>query len=447
MMRNHKIGLLLLCLALIAALLSSCAYFPYMTLNGMTQVEERNEPAPEATVKPAVTVGEDQVVISREEYESYRRFDSLIEILELTEENFYEDLDEEKLIQGAAAGLLQAVDDPYTFYYSLEDYAELWEDDEGEYAGIGIQISANYATQICTITRVFKNGPAEGVGMRKGDILYRVGEDLYVNADNLQDAVDIMRGTPGTPVDVTFLRNGEELTFTIVRATVTVNRIDSAMLPGDIAYIRLYEFAGECEVEFANALSELEEQGAKGVIIDLRDNGGGWVDAANKIGDLFLDEGILCYLQYKNGYREYYRTKNGKTDMPIVILVNQYTASSSEILTGALKDRANATVVGVQSYGKGVVQAVLSVGNKGEGMQVTIAQYFTPNGNAVHKIGITPDVVSELPEGDPGDYDLADVEHDIQLQKAVEVMLEKLGVETPVAEPAPEEDAAVEQGL
>ena len=219
------------------------------------------------------------------------------------------------------------------------------------------------------------------------------------------------------------------------------------MLPGDIAYIRLYEFAGECEVEFANALSELQEQGAKGVIIDLRDNGGGWVDAANKIGDLFLDEGILCYLQYKNGYREYYRTKNGKTDMPIVILVNQYTASSSEILTGALKDRANATVVGVQSYGKGVVQAVLSVGNKGEGMQVTIAQYFTPNGNAVHKIGITPDVVSELPEGDPGDYDLADVEHDIQLQKAVEVMLEKLGVETPVAEPAPEEDAAVEQGL
>lgn len=406
---------LLAALMLAACALSSCAYLP------MLGIDVSGAPG----VSGAVT-SEDgsSVTISKEEYERYQKLDTVLTIMDYVEEGFYEDVDEEKLLQGAAAGVLSATGDPYTFYYSPEDYAALWEDDEGEYAGVGIQISASYVTGICTISRVFDNGPAKVAGVHKGDILYKV-EDMLVNAYNLQDAVDIMRGTPGTTVKVVFMRGDEELTFDLVRAQINVNRIESTMLTEDIGYIYLYEFAGDCAEKFSAALKELEGQGAKGLIIDLRDNPGGWVNDAESIGDLFLDEGILCYLEYKDGSREYYRTKKGKTDMALVILVNENSASSSEILTGALKDRADATVVGVQSYGKGIVQSVIPVGADGSGMQMTIAQYYTPNGNAVHKIGITPDVECPLPDGDNGMYEFADLS-DPQLAKALEVMREKL---------------------
>ena len=157
----------------------------------------------------------------------------------------------------------------------------------------------------------------------------------------------------------------------------------------------------------------------------MRDNPGGWVNDAETIGDLFLDKGLLYYVEYKDGTRENTFTTDGKVDAPIVVLINENSASSSEILTGALKDRADATVVGVQSYGKGIIQAVTPVGKEGAGMQLTIAQYFTPNGNKVHKIGITPDVEVKLPEGDPGIYEFSDLE-DPQLRKAWEVMNEKI---------------------
>ena len=282
-------------------------------------------------------------------------------------------------------------------------------------------------TGICTISRVFKGGPAEEAGVQRGDILYRVGEDLYVNSTNLQDAVDIMRGEPDTDVDVTFLRGDEEITYTITRRQITVNQVESKLVDESIGYIALYQFAGQCEIEFESALNELVGQGAQGIIIDLRDNPGGWVDQAMYIGDLFMDEGELCYLKYR--YTEVhndYLTKDGKVDVKIVILINENTASSSEILTGALRDCADAVVVGVKSYGKGIIQGVFPVGNNGAGYQMTIAQYFTPKGTAVHKIGITPDYEVPLPEGDNGSYEFLDLVHDVQLIKAVDVMKEAL---------------------
>lgn len=405
---------LLLALAVTACALSACAYLPLLGIDVGS------------TAGGSGTVQDDggsTVTISREEYERYQKLSTVLEIMDYVEEGFYEDVDEEALLQGAAAGVLSATGDPYTFYYSPEDYAELWEEDEGEYAGVGIQISASYLTGICTISRVFDNGPAKEAGVHKGDILYKV-EDLLVDAYNLQDAVDIMRGTPGTTVTVVFMRDGEELTFELTRANINVNRIEATMLTEDVGYIYLYEFAGDCATRFEEELDKLVAQGAKGLIIDLRDNPGGWVSDAESIGDLFLDKGVLCYLEYKDGSREYYRTKDGKVDLALVILVNENSASSSEILTGALKDRADATVVGVQSYGKGIVQSVIPLAD-GAGMQMTMAQYYTPNGNAVHKIGITPDVECALPEGDNGMYEFADLA-DPQLSKALEVMEEKL---------------------
>jgi carboxyl-terminal processing protease len=227
---------------------------------------------------------------------------------------------------------------------------------------------------------------------------------------------------------VTFLRDGEEITFTITRKEININQIESKMLDDEVGYIALYQFAGNCHKEFETALNQLVAQGAKGIIMDLRDNPGGWVDQAQYIADLFMDEGELCYLVYRDGieHHEDYPTRDGKVDVALTILINENSASSSEILTGALRDCAGASVVGVKSFGKGIIQGVYPVGDKGAGFQMTIAQYFLPGGDAVHQVGITPEYIVELPEGDNGMYDFADTEKDIQLKKALEVIKEKL---------------------
>ena len=424
--------MLALCLVLATCLLGGCATMSLSRMDAMFRnTTADNQPAAD----PADVFFDDQetpldadtVTISRELYERYQQFNELLELMDSADAYFYKETDHTKMLQGASAGLLSALEDPYTFYYTPEDWQKMWEDDKGEYAGIGVMISANYSTQLCTISRVFKGSPAEAAGVHRGDILYKVNGDLTVTAQNLQEAVDIMRGTPGTTVDVTFLRGSEELTFTLERAMITVNQIESAMLSDGIGYIAMYEFAGKCQEEFTEALNELLAQGAKGLIIDLRDNGGGWVDAARDIGDLFMDEGDLCYLVYRDGSEDHiYPTKDGKTEIPLVMLVNENSASASEMLTVALRETAGATVVGVKTFGKGIVQSVIPVGQNGAGFQITVAQYFSPLGTEVHGIGITPDVEVPLPDGDNGMYDFADTEKDVQLKKAVEVMLEKI---------------------
>ncbi len=412
---KKRIALAFLCV-MIAAALSGCGYLPTALLTDMFY-------SGDTTNAQSPVVSGDTVTISKEEYERYKQFDTLLELMDLVEYGYFEEYDVQDMLDGAANGLLVGLGDPYTFYYTPDEYAELWEEDEGEYAGVGIQISTSYLTGLCTISRVFDNGPAREAGVLKGDILYKV-EDLYVNSATINDAVDIMRGTPGTTVHVVFLRGTEEIEYDLVRAQITVNRIESGMLTDDVGYIYLYEFAGDCATEFEAAVKSLKNQGAKGLIIDLRDNPGGWVEDAEKIGDIFLDKGTLCYLQYNDGSREYYRTKDGKTAMDLVILMNENSASSSEILAGALKDRADATIVGVQSYGKGIVQTVVGL-DDGAGMQMTVAQYYTPNGNAVHKVGITPDVEIHLPDGDVGMYEFGDLA-DVQLAKALEIIQLKL---------------------
>lgn len=369
----------------------------------------------------------DTVTISREEYERYRQFDKVLTVMDIADAYFYQETDHDKMLEGAAAGVLNALGDEYTFYYDADSWKRMWEDDEGEYAGIGIMISGNYLTGICTITRVFKGSPAEAAGVRRGDILYKVNGDLTVTARTLDDAVAIMRGTPGTKVDVTFLRDGEEYTIAIERAMIKVNQIESKMLTDEVGIIAFYQFAGESHLEFENALNELVGNGAKGIIIDMRDNPGGWVDQAQYIADLFLDSGEVCYTVYRDGSEDHasYTTTDGKIDVPLVILINENTASSSEILTGVLRERGDATVVGVTSFGKGVIQAVVPVGNE-TGLQVTVAEYFLPSGYKMHHVGITPDVEVPLEEGDNGEYDFADTENDPQLKKALEVMEEKL---------------------
>ena len=376
------------------------------------------------TISDLATGMDDTVTISRAEYERLQRYAELDEIWQIVEQYYYQEPDTQAMLDGAEMGLLYGLGDPYTYYYTPDQYAQLWADDEGEYAGIGIQIMGNYATGLCTISRVFLDSPALDAGLRKGDVLTRV-EDIDVVTTTLQDAVNIMRGEPGTPVNVQVQRGDQLLDFVVDRAVVHVNWVNSCMLDGDVGYISLYEFSGDCSPSFAVHLDNLMSQGAKALVIDLRDNPGGWVDDAQKVADMFLEEGNVASLVYRDGTTELYTTTtDGKENpIPLVVLVNEYSASASEILAGALQDRGRATIVGTQTFGKGVVQYVLPVGTRGAGMQLTVAQYYTPNGNEVHKVGITPDIEATLPEGDTTMYDIGDLD-DAQLKKAYEVALD-----------------------
>ena len=206
---------------------------------------------------------DDTVTISRAEYERYQQYAELDKIAEYIQNYYYQDADFDTLLEGAKAGMVAALDDPYSFYYTAEQFHELWEDDEGEYAGIGIQISASYITELCTIIRTFDGSPAEKAGLRKGDILVKV-EDLDVTVYTLQEAVDIMRGVVGESVHVSVLRDKEILEFDIERAVVHVNRVSSKMLDSDVGYIQLYEFAGDCAVKLQAAPGRADGPGHEG---------------------------------------------------------------------------------------------------------------------------------------------------------------------------------------
>lgn len=398
----------LMCLTLmVSLLLTGCALLP-------------------TTISDLVTGADDTVTISRAEYDRLQRYAELDEIWQIVEQYYYQEPDTQAMLDGAEMGLLYGLGDPYTYYYTPDQYAQLWADDEGEYAGIGIQIMGDYTTGLCTISRVFLDSPALDAGLRKGDVLTRV-EDIDVVTTTLQDAVNIMRGEPGTSVNVQVQRGDQLMDFVVQRAVVHVNWVNSCMLEGDVGYISLYEFSGDCSPSFAVHLDNLMSQGAKALVIDLRDNPGGWVDDAQKVADMFLKEGNVASLVYRDGTTELYTTTtDGKENpIPLVVLVNEYSASASEILAGALQDRGRATIVGTQTFGKGVVQYVLPVGTRGAGMQLTVAQYYTPNGNEVHKVGITPDIEATLPEGDTTMYDIGDLD-DAQLKAAYEVALEMI---------------------
>lgn len=398
----------LMCLTLmVSLLLTGCALLP-------------------TTISDLVTGADDTVTISRAEYDRLQRYAELDEIWQIVEQYYYQEPDTQAMLDGAEMGLLYGLGDPYTYYYTPDQYAQLWADDEGEYAGIGIQIMGDYTTGLCTISRVFLDSPALDAGLRKGDVLTRV-EDIDVVTTTLQDAVNIMRGEPGTSVNVQVQRGDQLMDFVVQRAVVHVNWVNSCMLEGDVGYISLYEFSGDCSPSFAVHLDNLMSQGAKALVIDLRDNPGGWVDDAQKVADMFLEEGNVASLVYRDGTTELYTTTtDGKENpIPLVVLVNEYSASASEILAGALQDRGRATIVGTQTFGKGVVQYVLPVGTRGAGMQLTVAQYYTPNGNEVHKVGITPDIEATLPEGDTTMYDIGDL-NDAQLRKAYEIALEMI---------------------
>ena len=364
----------------------------------------------------------DTVTISRSEYESLKKYALVEEVRQYVETYYYKEPEEKAMLEGAIQGLLSGLGDAYTFYYPAEAWETMWEDDEGKYAGIGVQMLGDWRDSSVTIVRVFRGTPAEEAGLKKGDIFYKV-EELEVSTATMQDAVNLMRGVPGETVHVEVVRNGEVLPFDIVKADITVNRVESGMLDNDVGYIAVYEFAGDVAEAFENALTDLTAKGAKGIVIDLRDNPGGWVQAGVDMADLFLDENVLFYTEDRAKTQEKTYTKNGKTDIPLVLVLNENSASTSEIFAAALKDYERATIVGTTTFGKGVIQYVIGLSDGVSGFQFTSAQYFSPNGNQVHEVGVEPHVESLIPEDMQNTYFQLGELSVPQLETAYEEML------------------------
>lgn len=365
---------------------------------------------------------EETITISMEEYERFQKYTKLEVLTQLIDAYYYEDVDIDGLLDGAAAGLVQGVGDVYTNYYTKEDMETFNEETEGEYAGIGCQLIADPTDELITITRVFKGSPAEKVGMRTGDKIVYVN-DVYYSAHEMDAAVDVMRGTPGESVKVTVLRNLETIDFEIVREIVHINYVEHQILDGNIGYVLVYDFLGNAYDGFVAAIDAFKAANVKAMIIDLRNNGGGLLDASIDMADLILPEGTVVSLKDKTGYEEVYTIDDEYYDVPMVVLVNEYSASASEILSGAIRDYGEGTLIGSKTFGKGVVQNVLEFPD-GSGIKITTARYYTPSGECIHDVGIMPHVEVELDEDAVTMYGINNLPHDqdAQLQKAIELI-------------------------
>lgn len=366
----------------------------------------------------------DTVTISREEYEELLDYQKLALLMDMVDTYYYEDADKEAMLEGAAAGLLMGVGDVYTNYFTKEAMDDFNEETEGEYAGIGCQLLADSTDGAITVTRVFKGSPAEEAGMRAGDKIVYVN-DVYYSAYEMDKAVSVMRGTPGETVKVTVVRNLDTVDFEITRKVVSINYAEYQILDGNIGYVMVYDFLGNAYECFAEAIEAFKAANVTGMIIDLRNNGGGLVDTCVNMADLILPEGVVVSTRDKAGNVEEERIDGEYYDVPMVVLVNEYSASASEILAGAIRDYNAGTLVGTKTFGKGVVQSVISFPD-GSGMKVTIARYYTPSGECIHEVGIEPDVVVELDEDAVTRYGINNLPHeqDAQLQRAIELLSE-----------------------
>ena len=362
------------------------------------------------------------VTISREEYNRLKQYEKLDLLMQLVELYYYEDVDTDEMLESAAVGLIAGIGDVYSVYYTKEDMEAFNEETEGEYAGIGCQLLADPTDQMITVTRVFKGSPAEEAGMRSGDKIVYVN-DVYYSAYEMDAAVDVMRGTPGEDVKVTVLRGLDTVDFDITRKVVNINYVEYEILDGNIGYVMVYDFLGDAVEGFRTALEAFQAANVTGMIIDLRNNGGGLLDASVEMADMILPEGTVVSVRDKNGAEEAFTIDGEYYDVPMVVLVNGYSASASEILSGAIRDTGEGTLVGTKTFGKGVVQSVIDFPD-GSGLKVTTARYFTPSGECIHGVGIEPDVEIELDEDVVTRYGLNNLPHeqDAQLQKAIELI-------------------------
>jgi len=328
----------------------------------------------------------DGVFISRNLYE---KFEKIMALEKIIESDYYQDVDEDKLILGAEKGLVQALKDPYSEYYTEEEFALLKEQTQGSFTGIGIYMTGNDKDNI-VVQSVIKNYPAEKSGLKAGDIILKVDGEA-VKASESTKASSKIKGKAGTSVVLTIQRGDKTFDVTVKREEIIVESVKSEVKEDNIGYVQITSFDKNTYNEFKEHVSSLQKKNVKSLIIDLRDNPGGLLDVCVDIADYLLGEGTIVYTKDNKGDTQYYKSDADKIDLPIVVLINENSASASEILTAAIVDNKAGIALGTTSYGKGLVQSVKEF-KDGTGYKLTTAQYYTPNGDYINKQGIKPDI-------------------------------------------------------
>lgn len=361
--------------------------------------------------------------ISKEDYAEYQHYKEtygkLDELKEFVSENYYEEISDEELMNGIYKGLFAGTGDIYSGYMTKSEYEQMMISTTGEYTGIGITMEADDSGYIVVVAPT-DGTPADKAGIRTGDRILAVDGKEYT-AENMDLAASAIRGKAGTKVSLTILRasDGKKTTMELRREKIVSKTVSSKMLEDNIGYIRISAFEQKTAEDFEKELHSMEVKGVSGVVIDLRGNGGGLVDASVAIADRLLAEGTITYTETQKGEREYYKSKAGATELPYTILVDGGSASASEILAGAVRDNGGGLLVGTKTFGKGIIQMLQELAD-GDGFKLTVMQYFSPNGDAIQKVGITPDIEVKLTEED---YDGQGVlVNDRQLERAVELL-------------------------
>lgn len=362
-------------------------------------------------------VGADSVV--NEETEK-----KLSAIEDVIQEYYYQDadIDVEAMTEGMYAGMVDALGDPYSVYYTEEEWQDLMQETEGIYYGIGAYLMIDPATGLAKISGVIENTPAQEAGLRAEDLIYMVDDEPTAGLE-LSEVVSRVKGEEGTTVRLTIYREGESdyLEIDVERRKIESPTVSYEMLEDNIGYIQITEFDDVTTDQFTEALAVIKGNHAKGLILDLRGNPGGSLNVVVDIARELLPKGLIVYTEDKYGERDEYHCDGRKElDIPLVVLVNGNSASASEILAGAIKDYKKGVLVGTTTFGKGIVQRVLPL-TDGTALKLTISAYYTPGGNNIHGVGIEPDVVCEF---DSDAYYEDDVDN--QLERAVEE-IKKLG--------------------
>ncbi len=356
------------------------------------------------------------------------------EIERYIDKYFYFDEDNDKREESYYDGLMKGLDDPYSVYYTADEYQQLKESDAGSFEGIGATVAKNPDSGVIYVVKPLSDSPAEKAGLLPGDIILKV-DDLELTTDmELDYVVRHIRGDKGTDVNITVYREDEpeDLTITITRDKIETKTVEYEMLDDNIGYIYVEEFIENTPKFFKEAVDDLQSQGAKGIVIDMRSNPGGLVNAVTEMLDYLLDDeliaegsdeaGLLIKTKDKNDevMDEYGCSDGHSVDLPMAVIVNGNSASAAEIFAGCLQDYKKAKIVGTTTYGKGIVQTVVPLSD-GSAIKITIAQYFIPSGKTVHKVGVEPDVEVEL---DESLLKKTDIEHDEdnQLQEAIKAL-------------------------
>lgn len=361
------------------------------------------------------------LVITSDNSNSTEIAKSLERYREIIQKYYLGEIDETKLEEGAIKGYIEGLGDPYTEYISKEDMKDYLDDTMGNFVGIGIYMVKNTEYNRIQVLSTIKGSPAEKVGIQAGDLILKV-DNVEYNANEMTTASNNIKGEEGTKVVVEVLRNNQTLKYEITREKVKLNQVEGKIISNNIGYIGFTSFDESTANDFKAKFEELNKNNIKSLIIDLRNNGGGIVDEALEIADFVADkDSVLLYEVDKNNNETVKKSKNAPIiNMPIIILTNENTASASEILAGALKDLGKAKTLGTTTYGKGVIQQIMSL-KDGSGLKVTIEEYQTPNRNKINKVGIEPDEKVELPEDVESVLNVEESK-DTQLQKAIEML-------------------------